>query len=579
MSEPFLESLRYDYNLTPESIVLDCGGYEGRFAETMVNKYGCTVYVFEPIHRFHEALVEKFKGNPKIKLFNHGVAGTNRVDWFCIKGDMTGKFADTGDEQVVWLRDIATVIAEIGKPIALLKLNIEGLEYEALEGLMDSVCWRAVQNIQVQCHGTPGFERYEAIRTRLLETHELTFDFPFVWQNFRQKREACGIDSPTRVSHSQAGQDTFARETIGGCGYFLDIGCSDPTHISNTAVLEAIGWTGVRMDVAAVPESDRKSPVILCDAAKADWPKLISDNIVFPVVDYLSLDIDGGTLQALRNLLPHVRFKVATVEHDYYRLGHGMKDDIRHEMKMAGYSLLCANVCHEGLPFEDWWIDEAYFKPKVAVEVVHEFTPDTYFDKILVINLERRPDRWEHCLAEFKKHGVAKYERFVAYDFPNDGHRGCTESHRGVLEIISHNQWKRVLVLEDDFEIVHENFGNLFSAAIADVESKAPDWEMLYLGGGYGSAPQERLSPHVIRVDTMMTTSSYGITWQQARKMAPHISGSGQIDGLYGAFTRADKCYCIQPRLMVQYANYSDLSKVDSNNRSSMLDPAHEKLV
>lgn len=576
MSQAFSESLRYEYNLTPESIVLDCGGYEGRFAETLVNKYGCTVYVYEPIHRFHEALVEKFKRTLNIRLFNHGVAGTNRVDWFCIKGDMTGKFADTGDEQVVWLRDITQIIGEIGKPIALLKLNIEGLEYEVLEALSDSVCLRAVQNIQVQFHGTPGRERYQALRDKLLQTHALTFDFPFCWQNFQQNREACGIDSPLRVSHSQAGQDTFAQETIGWHGYFLDIGASHPQNLSNTALLEVAGWEGIRIDnnvgILEFP-SDRKSLLIIADATTFDgW------DAVREVVDYLSLDIDGGTLKALRNLLPHVRFKVATVEHDYYRLGHGMKDDIRHEMKQAGYSLLCANVCHNGQPFEDWWIDEAYFKPKRAVEVVHEFTPDTYFDKILVINLERRTDRWEHCIAELKKHRIRNWQRFIAHDLL-DGNRGCTASHRGVLEIIAHNQWKRALVLEDDFEIVHENFGHLFSAAMRDVEDHAPDWDMLYIGGAYGSKPQSRVSPHVIKVDTMMTTSSYGITCQQAHKMAPSINCSGPIDSLYGAFTCVDKCYCIQPRLIAQYANFSDLTKSVDNNRPSMLDPAHEKMV
>ena len=45
----FKEKLRYKYPLTKDSVVLDVGGYKGTFAAEIVRRYGCHVYVFEPV--------------------------------------------------------------------------------------------------------------------------------------------------------------------------------------------------------------------------------------------------------------------------------------------------------------------------------------------------------------------------------------------------------------------------------------------------------------------------------------------------------------------------------------------------
>ena len=46
--------------------------------------------------------------------------------------------------------------------------------------------------------------------------------------------------------HSQAGQDLFVFSMFAGRpGYFVDVGAFDGVHISNTLVLETLGWDGV----------------------------------------------------------------------------------------------------------------------------------------------------------------------------------------------------------------------------------------------------------------------------------------------------------------------------------------------
>ena len=54
-------TLRLNYNLDKDSIVIDAGGYKGWFAENIYNKYKCNVYVFEPVKEYYDLIVNKFK--------------------------------------------------------------------------------------------------------------------------------------------------------------------------------------------------------------------------------------------------------------------------------------------------------------------------------------------------------------------------------------------------------------------------------------------------------------------------------------------------------------------------------------
>jgi hypothetical protein len=220
-----------------------------------------------------------------------------------------------------------------------------------------------------------------------------------------------------------------------------------------------------------------------------------------------------------------------------------------------------------------------------------------YFDRIVVIHRHCRDDRSAHVYAQIYKYGF-NCSWFWAHDLvegdaSKTGNWAAVQSHRGVLEIVGQNIYgDRVLVLEDDFEIVEPDpskpwqhdahadrtlpFNEQFAAIIDEVPD---DWDMLYLGGSYAEPPRERISKHVIRTARMMTTSSYAITPAQARRMAPHIGGNVPIDSQFGEFNVKCNCYCLQPRLFVQYTNHSDLQGRVMDNATSMLDPNHEKMV
>lgn len=189
-TEPFREEIRYEYDLTPDSVVLDCGGYEGTFAEEISRRYGCYVHVLEPVKAFYEQTFQRLKAWLKVRVYNFGIGAENDSVQFHIKGNMTGSFTGEGETESVLLGSPKTILELLGsQTIDLLKLNIEGSEFEVLENIIGIGLAERFRNIQVQWHGVvpDAVERHEAITSRLSETHELTWDYGWTWQNWRIK--------------------------------------------------------------------------------------------------------------------------------------------------------------------------------------------------------------------------------------------------------------------------------------------------------------------------------------------------------------------------------------------------------
>ena len=240
-------------------------------------------------------------------------------------------------------------------------------------------------------------------------------------------------------------------------------------------------------------------------------------------------------------------------------------------------------------------------------------TLETFFDKIFVLNLNRRPDRWLECIEELKAHGIAPgwVERVQAYDNPDNGHAGCTRSHRALLRRVAASDWERVLVLEDDFAVItldrikaggwtpdgdvwktHMSIpcGANLNERFAYLSKHLPGhWDVVYLGASYGEPPIERYNKHVIRCGFMQTTGSYGITRDFAKVWTRKVDASmpsddlshhpGPIDNVFGSMSHDHRYYVFQPRLMYQRESKSDLDGQTNSRLGQMTDTAHEILV
>jgi hypothetical protein len=70
--------------------------------------------------------------------------------------------------------------------IDLMKINIEGGEYDLLERLIETNMISRIKNIQVQFHDVApdSLSRMLAIQTSLLKTHSNIFNYKFVWDSY-----------------------------------------------------------------------------------------------------------------------------------------------------------------------------------------------------------------------------------------------------------------------------------------------------------------------------------------------------------------------------------------------------------
>ena len=172
----FLNELRLQYNLNKDSIVFDIGAYKGEFARDIIKMYGCRVYCFEPVFKVKA---------PGAAVMNVAVSSHNSIGFFGVDKDSTGSRTEGPRREVEYITMTKAMRMNNVNHIDLLKINIEGDEYDLLEHMIEKNLLRKCDNIQVQFHRIEGsLHRYRIIRAALERTHQLTFRIPWVWENW-----------------------------------------------------------------------------------------------------------------------------------------------------------------------------------------------------------------------------------------------------------------------------------------------------------------------------------------------------------------------------------------------------------
>lgn len=167
-------------------------------------------------------------------------------------------------------------------------------------------------------------------------------------------------------SYSQAGQDRFAWEANGfrHNGVFLDIGCNDPFVHNNTAMLEKLGWSGLCVDNQWFDWSARPKSTFIKANAALPIPEVAEFMRKWEgLINYLSLDCDDATIDALKWLTTIGRYRAISVEHDVYRVGTGPQDEIYKLLDLAGYERFRKDVKApkaEGMPWSEQPFEDFY---------------------------------------------------------------------------------------------------------------------------------------------------------------------------------------------------------------------------
>lgn len=189
------DTLRLNYLLTQESVIFDLGGYHGDFAAAINEKYGCKVYVFEPVPEFYQKCVNRFQGNQQIICLNYGLSSVD--SWLDIGlAENASSFASPhvkGATQQVQVRSVVECIREFDiNQIDLMKINIEGGEFDVVPAIIESGDISKVKYLQIQFHNfvDDATKKRLVIRTQLALTHMEMWNYEFVWESWKLANES-----------------------------------------------------------------------------------------------------------------------------------------------------------------------------------------------------------------------------------------------------------------------------------------------------------------------------------------------------------------------------------------------------
>lgn len=226
-----------------------------------------------------------------------------------------------------------------------------------------------------------------------------------------------------------------------------------------------------------------------------------------------------------------------------------------------------------------------YFQFKIY-DNIFIMNPFNKFDKIFIINLDERKDRWSNVVKELQKMDIANYERFSAIkpmfnNIPSQyynklvsphkykvpyiiGSMGCKMSHYEIIKIAKQRNYSKILIFEDDisFKYDKEKTYELMNNVITR------DWHMLYLSANHRSMPS-LLDNDIYKVNEALCTHAYALHKNSFNYLLETMMNIGcEIDNYYiYAMQQNDKvkCRCVYPNILTQISSYSDVLNRDVN--------------
>ena len=182
---------RFDYGLDRESLVMDLGGYEGQWSSDLYSRHRCRILIFEPVSAFATRITERFSKNDDIQVLQYGLGATSRRETIYLHGAGSSTHRKRSESERIQIYDVKAWFDENKiAPVHLMKINIEGGEFELLERMIETKLIESIENIQVQFHNiaVDSADRMERIQKGMQRTHSPTYQYRFVWENWTRSQ-------------------------------------------------------------------------------------------------------------------------------------------------------------------------------------------------------------------------------------------------------------------------------------------------------------------------------------------------------------------------------------------------------
>ena len=188
-----MEARRMEFStLGPDSVVLDIGGFEGNWAADIHARYAARVRIFEPHPTFAAKIAQRFNGNRSLIVHDFALGSRGGILDLSDDGDASSSFRSVGRSVAGRVVPVSHFFEEADLPfVDVVKINIEGGEYDLLPALIDSGVIKRIGTIQVQFHlfSELDIDRRQAIRTNLALTHYCDWSYDFVWEQWSLREQ------------------------------------------------------------------------------------------------------------------------------------------------------------------------------------------------------------------------------------------------------------------------------------------------------------------------------------------------------------------------------------------------------
>lgn len=185
-----------------------------------------------------------------------------------------------------------------------------------------------------------------------------------------------------------------------------------------------------------------------------------------------------------------------------------------------------------------------------------------FLDKVIYINLDERVDRRMEMMEVLSVIPENKIVRLLAIKY-SPGNIGCTMSHIKALKLAIKNNWKNVLILEDDagWNNYEQGYNKLVSLL-----KRYPNYDVITLGNTFSQF--DKSSARIFRGQT---TSGYLVNGHYFKKLLSNFEEGLKllletslcinycIDVYWNKLMKVDNWYIVNPALVVQRPSKSNI--------------------
>jgi glycosyl transferase family 25 len=186
-------------------------------------------------------------------------------------------------------------------------------------------------------------------------------------------------------------------------------------------------------------------------------------------------------------------------------------------------------------------------------------------EKVVYINLERRKDRLVQIQQELSIFPPEKVQRFDAISHEK-GLIGCVKSHIAVLELAISQNWKNVLIVEDDLKW-SSNFSDMVLRNLL-----SQPYDVIGLGGTLVNYNRNTYRASFFSTTTAYVISNhyYPVLLQNFKEGCQKLIESYEpqkyaLDRYWQQIQSRDNWYIIMPPICIQRPSYSDIENTDVN--------------